>query len=68
MTISITLAPDQDRPLEELARQHGKDPSVYVNDVLTRDSGDGPASTKPGAKLGDAYRLVIVLNEVFPEN
>ena len=35
MTISITLTPDQERTLEELARQDGKDPSVYVNDVVT---------------------------------
>jgi hypothetical protein len=34
MTISITLTPDQERTLEELARQDGKDPSVYVNDVV----------------------------------
>jgi hypothetical protein len=34
MTISITLTPDQERTLEELARQHGKDPSVYVNDLV----------------------------------
>ena len=35
MTISITLTPDQERQLEELARQSGKDTSAYVNDVLT---------------------------------
>jgi predicted DNA-binding protein len=35
MTISITLTPDQERILEDLARQNGKDPSVYVNDVIT---------------------------------
>ena len=35
MTISITLTPDQERTLEELARQDGKDPSVYVNDMVT---------------------------------
>jgi hypothetical protein len=34
MTISITLTPDQERQLEALARQSGKDPSVYVNDVV----------------------------------
>jgi hypothetical protein len=35
MTIRITLTPDQERQLEELARQNGKDPSAYANDVLT---------------------------------
>ena len=35
MTISISLTPDQESQLEELARQNGKDPSVYVNDVVT---------------------------------
>ena len=35
MTISITLTPDQERTLKELARQDGKDPSVYVSDMVT---------------------------------
>jgi hypothetical protein len=35
MTISITLTPDQERQLEELARQSGKDTSAYVNVVVT---------------------------------
>ncbi len=35
MTISITLTSDQERQLEELARQNGKDPSAYVKDVVT---------------------------------
>jgi hypothetical protein len=35
MTISITLTSDQERQLQELARQSGKDPSAYVNDVVT---------------------------------
>ena len=34
MTISITLTPDQERKLAELARQHGKDPSAYVHEVV----------------------------------
>jgi predicted transcriptional regulator len=34
MTISITLTPDQQRKLEELARQRGKDPSAYVHEVV----------------------------------
>jgi hypothetical protein len=34
MTISITLTPDQERQLEELARHSGKDLSAYVNDVV----------------------------------
>jgi hypothetical protein len=33
--ICITLSPDQERQLEELARQNGKDPAAYVNDVVT---------------------------------
>ena len=35
MTISITLNPEHERQLEELARQNGKDPAAYVNDVVT---------------------------------
>ena len=35
MTISITLTPDQERKLEELANQSGKDPSSYVSDMVT---------------------------------
>ena len=35
MTISITLTPDQERKLEALARQNGKDPSAFVSDVVT---------------------------------
>jgi len=34
MTISITLTPDQERKLEAIARSTGKDPSVYVNDMV----------------------------------
>jgi len=35
MTISITLTPDQERRLQELAHQSGKDPSNYVSDMIT---------------------------------
>src|SRR6266446_811304 len=35
MTISITLTPEYERQLEELARQNGKDPAAYVNDMVT---------------------------------
>ncbi|MGO9916003.1 MAG: hypothetical protein ACLQIB_15015 [Isosphaeraceae bacterium] len=35
MTININLTPDQERQLEELARQNGKEPAAYINDVLT---------------------------------
>jgi hypothetical protein len=35
MTIQISLTPDQERQLSELARRNGKEPSVYVNDVVT---------------------------------
>ena len=38
MTISITLTPDQERQVEELARQSSKDPSAYVHDVVTGES------------------------------
>jgi hypothetical protein len=34
MTISITLTPEHERQLEELARQNGKDAAAYVNDVV----------------------------------
>ncbi|MGP0067100.1 MAG: hypothetical protein ACLQGP_26340 [Isosphaeraceae bacterium] len=35
MTIHISLTPDQERTLEELARQSGKEPSAYALGVLT---------------------------------
>src|SRR5690349_17846423 len=35
MTISLDLTPEQQRELEDLARRSGKDPSAYVNEVLT---------------------------------
>ncbi len=35
MTININLTADQERQLEELARQNGKEPAAYINDVLT---------------------------------
>jgi hypothetical protein len=35
MTIHISLTPDQERQLSELARRNGKEPSVYVNDIVT---------------------------------
>jgi hypothetical protein len=35
MTISVTLTPDQERKLEALARQNGKDPSAFVSDMVT---------------------------------
>jgi hypothetical protein len=35
MTICISLTPEQERTLEELARQSGKDPSAYAIGVLT---------------------------------
>ncbi len=34
MTINITLTPEHARQLEELARQNGKAPEAYVNDVV----------------------------------
>ncbi len=34
MTISITLTPEHERQLDELARLNGKDPAAYVNDVV----------------------------------
>jgi hypothetical protein len=34
MTISITLTPEHERQLEQLARQNGKDPAAYVSDVM----------------------------------
>jgi predicted transcriptional regulator len=35
MTISISLTPDQERKLEELARRSGKDPSNYVSEMVS---------------------------------
>ena len=58
MTISITLTPDQERTLEELARHHGKDPSVYVSDMVTaylngvRSEGGENLRGDPGSHLG----------------
>jgi len=40
MTISITLTPDQERMLEAMARRSGKDPSTYVNDLITAHLND----------------------------
>ena len=34
MTISITLTPEQERTLQALARQSGKDPAAYVREVV----------------------------------
>jgi hypothetical protein len=34
MTISITLTPEQERTLQDLARQSGKDPAAYVHEVI----------------------------------
>jgi len=34
MTITITLTADQERKLEELARQRGMEPSAYLGDVI----------------------------------
>ena len=60
MTISISLTPDQERQLEELARQNGKDPSVYVHDVVAaylNGSGRGGKplrrSCLPSGRAGD---------------
>jgi len=47
MSITISLTPDQEQKLEELARQSGKDPSVYVHDVVTAYlNGAGPKGVK----------------------
>ena len=35
ISITISLTPDHEQKLEELARQSGKDPSDYVHDVVT---------------------------------
>src|SRR5208282_3311397 len=47
MSITISLTPNQEQKLEELARQSGKDPSVYVHDVVTAYlNGAGPKGVK----------------------
>jgi predicted DNA-binding protein len=56
MTIRITLTPDQERKLEELARRRGKDPSVYVRDVVAAYL-DGVGQV--GAKTFDAILAPI---------
>ncbi len=35
MSLSITLTPDQERKLAELARARGKDPAAHAHDVVT---------------------------------
>jgi hypothetical protein len=35
MTINITLTPEEERKLAELARASGKDPAAHVHDVVT---------------------------------
>ena len=34
MTINITLTPEQERTLQDLARRSGKDPAAYVHKVV----------------------------------
>ena len=34
MTISITLTPEQERTLQDLARQSGKDHAAYIREVV----------------------------------
>ncbi len=47
MSITISLTPDQEQKLEELARKSGKDPSDYVHDVVTAYlNGAGPNGVK----------------------
>ncbi len=47
MSITISLTPEQEQKLEELARQSGKDPSDYVHDVVTAYlNGAGPNGVK----------------------
>ena len=53
MSITITLTPDQEQKLAELARQSGKDPSVYVHDVVTAYlNGAGPKGVKTFEEIG----------------
>jgi predicted transcriptional regulator len=35
MSISITLTPDEERKLAELARACGKDPAAHAHDIVT---------------------------------
>jgi len=35
MTINITLTPDEEYKLDLLARSSGKEPEVYIHDVVT---------------------------------
>ena len=42
MTINITLTPEQERTLQDLARQSGKDPAAYVHKVVAAHLGPRP--------------------------
>ena len=47
MSILITLTPEQERKLAELARAQGKDPAAHAHDVVTAYlNGADPRATK----------------------
>ena len=64
MSITITLTPDQEQKLAELARQSGKDPSVYVHDVVTAYlNGAGLRGTRPLEFEAVLPRLVTLFDQ-----
>ncbi len=64
MSITITLTPDQEQKLAELARQSGKDPSVYVHNMVTAHlNGAGPRGTRKLEFEADLPRLVTLFDQ-----
>ncbi len=62
--ITITLTPDQEQKLAELARLSGKDPSVYVHDVVTAHlNGAGPRRTRTLEFEAVLPRLVTLFDQ-----
>jgi hypothetical protein len=52
MSILITLTPDEERKLAELARARGKDPAAHAHDVVTAYlDGADPNGTKSFAEI-----------------
>jgi hypothetical protein len=52
MTIHITLTPDEERKLTELASARGKDPAAHAHDVVSANSnGENQTGTKSLAEI-----------------
>jgi hypothetical protein len=52
MSILITLTPEEERKLAELARARGKDPAAHAHDVVTAYlNGADPRATKSSEEI-----------------